>query len=364
LPTKSNLLKEIEGVKELLSTVLDSLPIIVYTCEAWGDFNTLYISDNLKRITGYSPEYFISYTPLWMENIHPDDIVRVLKNQSKVFEQEDLKHEYRWRIADGSYIQVRDWLRLVRSVDGAPDHIVGIWEIVADRGAVERASLDAERIFAGIETAASMGRNLNEPLQLIVNRIHRMRETLRKIPDSDEKEALRDSCSKLEVEVRKVNRMIFNLQDQVKIKPMKPELIETPLRELVDEALSLISIPEKVKVALAIDDGLMVNIDPSMMKHALISLMTNAVQAMPSGGQLTLEADKTDRDWIIAIHDTGIGIPEDTLNNLLRASPFGENTGQLGLPISERMVRAHNGRILVESKVGVGTTFTIRVPIA
>jgi signal transduction histidine kinase len=102
------------------------------------------------------------------------------------------------------------------------------------------------------------------------------------------------------------------------------------------------------------------------MRQILLNLVTNAVQAMPRGGELLLRTGKTADDRIrLEVRDTGVGIPPEHLQDIF--NPFyttkepGQGTG-LGLSVVHSVLRRYQGDIRVESEVGVGTTFTIDLP--
>jgi signal transduction histidine kinase len=110
--------------------------------------------------------------------------------------------------------------------------------------------------------------------------------------------------------------------------------------------------------------------DEEQLGQALSNMISNAEQAMTSGGVLTVRAyAKTEDETMniyVEIQDTGKGIPEENLDLIF--NPFfstkhaGEGTG-LGLSVSRRIVEEHNGRINVESTVGKGSTFSIVLPL-
>jgi two-component system NtrC family sensor kinase len=102
------------------------------------------------------------------------------------------------------------------------------------------------------------------------------------------------------------------------------------------------------------------------LRQILLNLVTNAVQAMPQGGELTLRTARVDGDRIrLEVRDTGVGIPQASLSDIF--NPFyttktpGQGTG-LGLSVVHSILQRYRGEIRVESQVGVGTTFTIELP--
>lgn len=106
-----------------------------------------------------------------------------------------------------------------------------------------------------------------------------------------------------------------------------------------------------------------VKLNQDLFKQALLNLMLNAAQAMPQGGELTIQATHESGEVCLSLIDTGVGMGPDVLSRLFRpffsTKPGG--TG-LGLATSRRIIRAHCGRLMVESEVGKGTKFTIRLP--
>jgi signal transduction histidine kinase len=100
------------------------------------------------------------------------------------------------------------------------------------------------------------------------------------------------------------------------------------------------------------------------LQQVLVNLVKNAMQAMTTGGTLTLQTGESNDGVWMSVNDTGGGIPQEQINRIFE--PFyttkKKGTG-LGLMIVQRIVRAHNGRIELESNVGRGTTFRIWLPL-
>lgn len=121
----------LRAAHEQLSLLLESLPVVVYTCEPSGKFPATYISPNTMEVTGFRPEEFLSEPEFWLRRIHPEDAPRVLSVLQGILDRGQHEHEYRWQVADGSYRWFRDALRVVRDPDGGVRHIVGVWENVS-----------------------------------------------------------------------------------------------------------------------------------------------------------------------------------------------------------------------------------------
>lgn len=121
-----------------------------------------------------------------------------------------------------------------------------------------------------------------------------------------------------------------------------------------------------IRLTVQAEPGLTVEGWPEALHEALVNLVFNAVDALPSGGTIALWAYREDREAVIEVADTGIGMPEEMLGQIFE--PFfttkGEHGTGIGLPTVFRIVERHHGTIAVRSKVGAGSTFTIRLPIA
>jgi PAS domain S-box-containing protein len=152
------------------------------------------------------------------------------------------------------------------------------------------------------------------------------------------------------------------------IRPTPPQLKAAALNDVVNKTLATLK-PElenrglnlKVKLAHQLP---LTPIDATQVQQVLVNLLKNAIQAMSRGGTLTVQTGEgSDAVWV-SVADTGGGIPEEQLNRIFE--PFyttkKKGTG-LGLMIVQRIVRAHNGHIEVDSQVGRGTTFRIWLPL-
>jgi CheY-like chemotaxis protein len=120
-----------------------------------------------------------------------------------------------------------------------------------------------------------------------------------------------------------------------------------------------------INLDLACASGLLVLGDESELREVLVNLVFNAVDAMPEGGRLTLAAKETSDLIEISVHDTGTGMTEET--RLRVFDPFFTTKDMLGmglgLAVSYGIICRHEGTVEVESQVGVGTTFRVRLPI-
>ncbi|MEM2601381.1 MAG: PAS domain-containing protein [Candidatus Bathyarchaeia archaeon] len=222
-----------------------------------------------------------------------------------------------------------------------------------------------EEIAAIGRVAAMVGHDLRNPLQVLVNLIYIMEETMA----MNEEFARLSKRLKIDLllgnmkrQIEYMNKIVSDLQDYAR--PIKPELVETDLREFAEDILSSLSIPEKVKVIIDVERGFKLMIDPGLMKRVFLNMITNAIQAMPDGGSLKISASMDDGMASISFEDTGVGIPRENLDKLFKPLFTTKAKGQgFGLAVCKRIVEAHGGTIGVESELGKGSKFTIKIPI-
>ncbi len=123
----------------------------------------------------------------------------------------------------------------------------------------------------------------------------------------------------------------------------------------------------KIDFQLDLEDGCLVKGQENEMFEVLVNLIRNAAEAMPQGGDIEVKAYKEADEVVITVRDTGIGIAEQDISRVFQ--PFWSNKGVgigkgMGLAVSHGLVKRHGGSISVQSAVGKGTTFSIRLPLA
>ena len=174
--------------------------------------------------------------------------------------------------------------------------------------------------------------------------------------------------------------LVNNVLDLSKIEAGRLDIVSSPfaVRDIVNEVARLLGAKmdsRKVELRVAIDEEVpaVVNGDESRIRQILLNLAGNAIKFTPSGWvliEVKAEARRAPMWWEIRVQDTGIGIAPDVLNNLFQPFTQGDSsttrrfggTG-LGLSISQRLARAMGGSIAAESELGVGSTFTLRLPL-
>jgi signal transduction histidine kinase len=166
----------------------------------------------------------------------------------------------------------------------------------------------------------------------------------------------------IEKSVDYINKIVADLQDYART--LNPQAQETDLKLVIDKLFQKNGWPENVKVNVKVEAGAgKVLADPDFINRITYNLVNNAVQAMPDGGTLTIHAYKAENDVIIAVKDTGVGIPKEVQSKLFTPMFTTKAKGQgFGLAVIKRMTEALGGTVSFESQEGKGTTFMVRLP--
>ncbi len=295
-----------------------------------------------------------------------------------------------------SYPQPRFLSLYVSPLDGEDTGSSGMALIIHDATEARQktfAAIESERVQALTLLAASVAHEIGNPLNALHIHLQLMERELKKLkgapgvqPTPSKPAATRvkardiasdhdisDVALKLEkylgVAKGEITRLDYIITQFLQaIRPTPPQLRPVSLNDVVHEAVDLLrpeienrgqTVHEKPARTLP-----QASLDPGQIKQALVNLMKNAIQAMTKGGMLSLQTGQDNGGVWVSVGDTGGGIPQEQINRIFE--PFyttkKKGTG-LGLMIVQRIVRAHGGRIELESHVGKGTVFRVWLPL-
>jgi signal transduction histidine kinase len=227
---------------------------------------------------------------------------------------------------------------------------------------LEQQLIASGRLVSLGELTASMAHEFNNPLGIILG----FTEDI--MSDMDSADPNYRSMQIIDEEARRCEKIVKDLLEFAR--PRSVEFTWTDVAEVIKKTMEMISsrlFKQKVEATCDIAPDLpTIHADAQQLQQVLANLCLNALDAMPDGGNLTITArQETDDQLTISVTDTGFGIDHDTRDKIFK--PFFTAKKRkglgLGLPISERIVKAHGGSIRVESEPDQGATFRIRLPV-
>jgi two-component system NtrC family sensor kinase len=231
--------------------------------------------------------------------------------------------------------------------------------------------LQSEKLAVMGQLAAGVAHEINNPINGIITYLHLMLKQLNE--DRIDQEAWKKNLKLIERETVRIGRLVRNLLNFSR--KTEPDLGPVNLKRLINETIPVLEdqfLLKNIKVTQnMIDDVPDVLGDYIQLQQVVMNLIVNAVHAVDKGGQieitLTAEGAKGSECFVcLDIKDNGHGIPAEDLDKIF--DPFyttktGEKGGVgLGLSIANEIIKAHHGRIRIQSEVGTGTTVSLRLP--
>jgi signal transduction histidine kinase len=216
----------------------------------------------------------------------------------------------------------------------------------------------AERLAVLGELAGSVGHELRNPLGAISNAVYFLNMVL-----EDPEPEVKETLEIVGREVARSERIVGSLLSFARPKP--PVRRKVVVDDVIQSVLSRMEVPDGVELAhVGAEELPPILADPDQPDQVFSNLILNGTQAMPEGGQLTIGA-RAEEEWVeVSAVDTGVGIARENLGRIFEPlySTKAKGIG-LGLAIVDKLVQGHGGTIVVESEVGAGTTFEVRLPV-
>jgi len=281
---------------------------------------------------------------------------------------------------DGSELSIDDSGAPIKDKEGKTTGVVLVFRDITERKKTERKLeeyskhleelveertrqlKDSERLAAIGQTAGMVGHDIRNPLQAIIGDVYLAKGDVFSLKKSDKKESLQESLAAIEKNTEYINKIVADLQDFAR--PLKPVPQETDLEAIFNELLLKNRKPENIKASSHVTkDAKKLMVDPILLNRIIGNLITNAVQAMPNGGILTINAHRETDNIVITVKDTGVGIPDEVKPRLFTPLFTTKSKGQgFGLAVVKRMTEALDGTVTLESQEDKGATFTVTLP--
>jgi PAS domain S-box-containing protein len=363
-------LKESEEKYRLLT---ETVPNLIWVADPGGGIYE--VNNGFKIYLGLSIEELKGNQ--WLNIIHPDDKSKVLEHwHESLYSSQPFFGEYRLQGADGLYhwyvaraLPLWDENKKIKMWIGSYTDITHIKKAEAEMLKSLEKEKELNKLRANFIAMAS--HEFRTPLSVISSSAGIL-ESYNNLLNEEQKKCHLD---KIQSKVKCMTQLmddvlLINQAESEKLK-FNPELLNlvTFCENIIDE-LTGINHLHQIKFNL-FNHGNNQNfdfpIDKKLMQYILGNLLNNAIKYSPVKTDINLTLNITDREIIFTIEDKGIGIPSEEMDLLFNSFYRCKNVGKikgtgLGLSIAKRYVELHQGTIMVNSQVGVGTTFIVTIP--
>jgi PAS domain S-box-containing protein len=333
-----------------------------YRVEPDGTFVIEWITREFEQVTGFSYDEIREHGG-WQRLVCPDDMPAARKHLQAQLSGEPDVSELRIVAADGNVRWVRNYGRPVW--DEGRSRVVGIvgaMQDITENKRLQQSVIHAERLAATGRLAAALAHEINNPLQALRSGLGVL------VHHSFEDEKRQHYLEVVNSEVERLVAIAERALDFYHTSVEQKELVD--IHAILDEVLVLVR--EKLRSRqVAVRGNLSADLPylavvPTQMIQVFLNIVFNALDAMPDGGELTLETgwDRNRQEAWVSFTDTGQGIPDSEIPLVFEPFHTTKPTGMgMGLTFSDRVVRQHGGHIEVESQVDVGSTFTVFLPL-
>ncbi|WP_198850502.1 ATP-binding protein [Alicyclobacillus sp. SO9] len=355
---------ELEYTKEQIKTIFDTLDVALWA-QIWPSKTVIQVSPGSEKIWGIPVERILRDPSSCYENIHPDDVESVREQMNRVHDGIQFIDDYRVIHPNGEVRWIHDRVIPIRGSDGDLKRLIGLAvditeqkraeeERIRTRGMLERS----EKLHVLGQLAAGIAHEIRNPLTSLMGFVQLIQSG---------RAGMDDYFDIMASELQRMNTIVGEFlvlskphSESMRIHDLK-HIIETTLAFLKGEAIMNNTV---IQTNFSILPPIVC--DESQMKQVFINIIRNALDAMPTGGTITVQTEQTGSNEVtVCVADEGCGIPEDSIAMI--GEPFfttkEDGTG-LGMMVTQQIVRSHGGRIEIRSRVDKGTTVSIVLPVS
>jgi PAS domain S-box-containing protein len=367
--------QELRRAEQRQAAIIQSLPMVLYL-DPYGlsQRRPTYVSGDFEGITGFKLDDIAEDSTLWHDRLHPDDRGRVLAAMAARHKTGRSAIEYRWLCADGNYKHFLDQAVLLKDGDGKPVEFAGTLTDITEQRSLETKLMHAQKMDAIGQLTGGIAHDFNNLLAAVIGGVGLIEK--RATLDDDQQKILAMTKRAAEQGSELVRRLLAFARRQ----QLEPHNIDIPkLKEAVSDLL-VHTLGGLVEIEWSVDEGIWpVFADQAQLELALVNLIINSRDAMPSGGTVTIlagniEVGEDHNSGIqpgqyvrIGVRDQGTGIAPADLEKVMEpfftTKDIGKGSG-LGLSMVYGFAKQSDGLFRIESEVGEGTLAELWLPRA
>jgi len=331
------------------------------------------VSDRFCKLLGVSRETYARNPGILNALVHPEDKARFAERHESAMSNPS---EFQWegRIVTQGEIRALRFESIPRILQNGDVIWTGFVQDITDRKHAEELALQSARLRAVADLSSGVAHHFNNLLQIVMASTSLSLADLESGDLSEIKATLEKmlQAAKLGAETVKRLQTFADMRADVTEGESAVFDIATTARNVAEVSKPVWKSDTekkgiKIDLKLDLEDGCLVKGQENEIFEVIVNLIRNAAEAMPQVGDIEVKTHREADEVIVQVRDTGTGIAEEDLSKVFQ--PFWSSKGVgigkgMGLAVTHGLVKRHGGAISVDSKMGVGTTFTIRLPLA
>ncbi|MFH1194951.1 MAG: PAS domain S-box protein [bacterium] len=377
--TESQLFKESE---ERYTSIAEIINEFMWVAERrGGKLKTIFYTDAVKRITGYTKDELLNISNLWYKIIHPNDLHNVFTKLKRLYR--DLGRsfdEIEYRIFNnlGNIVWIKNKINVLRDTNGTIYRIVGlVSDISVSKRAEEELKKSADNLKKMNETKdrfiSIVSHDLRTPFSSILG-FTDLLLTDRNLPEDKQVQYI----TYIQESSKNMLSLVNSLLDWTRLQTgritFEPERVNARL--IVVKAIQMLTgnaIKKNITIESTLSDDIHVHGDENLLLQAFLNLISNAVKFTSTGGTIIISSSPSlgKKQILFCVKDTGTGIRAEDVEKLFRIDAkfttngtAGERGSGLGLSLVHDIIQKHGGEIWVESEIGKGSEFKFTIPVS
>ncbi len=337
------------------------------------------VNEAIEKMTGYSKNELIGKYTFELSPGEKEHQEKGKELVEKLFEEGTLVgEELTWLKKDGSILNLEVSAALLKEAENNITSVSTIRDIT-ERKRMEKKFFQSEKLKSLGELAGGVAHDFNNVLAAILGRVQLLKMQLKSPPGKKEKrKSMLDLIKSLDIIERASldgAETVRRIQEFARRRDEDKHFTTFDLNQIIENSLEFTKVKWKND---AESKGIKINIQKEFsnlpptsgsaaeLREVFTNLISNAIDALPQGGDIKIRTFREDSHIYIKVEDTGIGIPESIRNRVF--DPFfttkGVQSTGLGMSVSYGIINRHRGNITVDSVENQGTTFTIKLPIS
>ena len=352
-------------------TLVEQIPAVVYLAEYGEQGDWLYISPQLERVLGYTPEEWLAHPHPMASFTHPDDIAVVREAEERSLSLgEPFRAEYRMQTKDGGWLWILDEATAVRDQNERPFVLQGVMYDISERKRSEQELKEVlEKLRAMDRLKNTLLHTLSHDLQNPLTAIHGAASTLERLDSQLSTEERSSLLKSLAGRTQSLRTLLTDLLDLDRLD-----------RGIVEPRRSLVDLPAMIRRLVASSETLTgrsveietepvtIAVDQPKVERMVENLLAN-VARHTEDARVWIRVAPQDGGALISVDDEGAGVPDDLKKKIFVPYSRGPEAAELpgsgiGLSLVARFAELHGGRAWVEDRPGKGASFRVFLPDA